>query len=134
MVRIGYLTIGAKDHAQGVAFYDALLTPIGWRRFNNHDGFAGYGPDGESAGQTLWVCTPFDGEAAKAGNGVMLAFEAEDRAEVRAFHAAALTHGGSDEGPPGLRPQYTPTWYAAYVRDPTGNKLAIVCNRVEPAD
>jgi catechol 2,3-dioxygenase-like lactoylglutathione lyase family enzyme len=131
MAAISYLTIGAADHAQAVAFYDALLATIGWRRFSAHKGFAGYGPDGDDTGQTIWICEPFDGAPARPGNGVMLAFGADSRAQVRAFHAAALAGGGSEEGAPGLRPQYTPTWYAAYVRDPTGNKLAIVTHTPE---
>jgi predicted lactoylglutathione lyase len=59
----------------------------------------------------------------------MVSFLAESRAAVDAFHAAALAHGGTDEGAPGLRPQYGPTFYAAYIRDPDGNKLNAVCYR-----
>jgi catechol 2,3-dioxygenase-like lactoylglutathione lyase family enzyme len=54
----------------------------------------------------------------------MFAFRATDEAQVQAFHRAALKHGGSDEGAPGTRPHYDPTFYVAYVRDPDGNKLA----------
>jgi catechol 2,3-dioxygenase-like lactoylglutathione lyase family enzyme len=132
-VSIGYLTLGAADLQAAVAFYDAVLPTVGWSRFNRHPGFAGYGPGGRGEGQTLWLCEPFDGEAARPGNGVMLALSADSRAEVDAFHAAAVAAGAGDEGPPGLRPRYSPTWYAAYMRDPTGNKLAIVCTAKEPA-
>jgi hypothetical protein len=59
----------------------------------------------------------------------MVAFAAADRGQVNAFYDAAMKHGGSDEGPPGLRDSYGPNWYAAYLRDPTGNKLAIVHNK-----
>lgn len=58
----------------------------------------------------------------------MVGFMAKTYAEVDAFHAAAMAHGGSDEGGPGPRPHYRPKWYAAYMRDPAGNKIAIVCN------
>ena len=57
----------------------------------------------------------------------MVSFLAQSRAAVDAFHAAALAHGGTDEGAPGLRPQYGAQFYAAYVRDPDGNKLNAVC-------
>ncbi|MFN3970826.1 MAG: hypothetical protein ACK4L4_05550 [Gemmobacter sp.] len=77
----------------------------------------------------LWVTRPFDGGPARAGNGAMVAFAAPGRAAVEAFHAAALAQGGADEGAPGLRPQYGAGFYAAYVRDPDGNKVAAV--RVE---
>ena len=123
---ITYLTLGATDLEASVAFYDTVLASLGWSRFTSHPGFVGYGADGIETGQTLWLCEPFDGGLATAGNGVMLAFGAESRAQVEAFHAAALAAGATCEGPPGLRPNYTPTWYAAYVRDLTGNKLAVV--------
>jgi catechol 2,3-dioxygenase-like lactoylglutathione lyase family enzyme len=73
------------------------------------------------------VCKPFDGRPPHPGNGLMIALRANSWAQVRAFHAAALAHGGTSEGEPGLRPQYNPDFYAAYVRDPDGNKLAAVC-------
>ena len=91
--------------------------PGGWRA---------YSEGGGSAGFKFWVCPPFDGQAASAGNGQMLALPARSRAEVDAFYAAAMARGAVDEGAPGLRPIYSPTWYAAYLRDPTGNKLACV--------
>jgi catechol 2,3-dioxygenase-like lactoylglutathione lyase family enzyme len=75
----------------------------------------------------LWVCKPFDGKPAAAGNGTMVALRAQSWAAVRAFHAAALVGGGTSDGPPGLRLQYNPDFYAAYVRDPDGNKIAVVC-------
>lgn len=72
---------------------------------------------------------PFDGQPASVGNGTMVSFLAKSRAVVDAFHAAALAHGGTNEGLPGLRPQYGPQFYAGYVRDPDGNKLNAVCYR-----
>jgi catechol 2,3-dioxygenase-like lactoylglutathione lyase family enzyme len=126
-VKISYVTLGAKDFDAGVAFYDAALAAVGWSRFTQFPGFAGYGAGGVDTGETLWVCKPFNGGEAVGGNGVMLALGAETRAEVDAFHAAAMAAGATDEGAPGPRPDYTPDWYAAYLRDPTGNKLAIVC-------
>jgi len=69
------------------------------------------------------LATPANGEAACLGNGSMLAFKAPSRAAVEAFHAAALTAGGKDEGAPGVRGETTPPFYGAYVRDPEGNKF-----------
>lgn len=126
---IGYVTIGARDLAEGSAFYDDVLGTIGYKRFAEFGTFIGYSLDGTSNGQTIWVCKPFNGQDAKAGNGIMVAFNAAERAQVHAFHEAAMKRGGSDEGPPGPRPDYGPDWYAAYLRDPTGNKLAIVCHK-----
>jgi catechol 2,3-dioxygenase-like lactoylglutathione lyase family enzyme len=123
-----YVTLGANDAEVSNAFYDAVLATIGWKSHMGFPGWRAYSKDGAGAGLTVWVCKPFNGEPASAGNGSMLAFAAANHAEVDAFHAAAMAHGGSDEGPPGLRPDYGPTWYAAYLRDPTGNKLAVVFN------
>ena len=69
-------------------------------------------------------------DAATIGNGSMVALDAESRADVDAFYKAALAHGGTDEGAPGLRP-FHENFYAAYVRDPDGNKLSAVCERPE---
>ncbi|MHB1692088.1 MAG: VOC family protein, partial [Thiomonas sp.] len=81
----------------------------------------------------LWLCQPFNGQPASAGNGTMVALAARTRAQVDAFHAAALAQGGTNEGAPGLRPHYGPDFYAAYVRDPDGNKLAAVCRAAPSA-
>jgi predicted lactoylglutathione lyase len=72
------------------------------------------------------VTAPYDGRPAAVGNGVMVSFLARSPAAVDAFHAAGLAHGGSDEGAPGLRPEYGSGFYAAYLRDPDGNKLNAV--------
>ena len=120
---IGYVTIGALDVAAAVPFYDAVLGAIGYRRAFLDGGWAGYGPkDGEA---NTFICPPFDGEAARPGNGVMVAFLAPSEAAVAAAHAAALAHGGADEGAPGPRPADSTSFYGAYVRDLTGNKLCI---------
>lgn len=74
---------------------------------------------------------PIDREPATVGNGITIAFEAPDRATVDRFHAEALAAGGTDAGPPGLRPQYHPDYYGAYARDPDGNKLCCACHRPE---
>ena len=99
----------------------------------NWDNWYGWGTyaDGGARELALWVCEPFDGQPATAGNGTMIALQADSRKAVDAFHAAALANGGTSEGAPGLRPQYNANFYAAYVRDPDGNKLAVVCRRAE---
>jgi catechol 2,3-dioxygenase-like lactoylglutathione lyase family enzyme len=123
---IGYITIGALDTGRAKTFYDAVLATIGWKPFADYGGYIGYGLDGADDGQTIWICKPYDAEPARAGNGIMIGFHANTQQQVHAFHAAAMAADGSDEGGPGPRPDYGPNWYAAYVRDPTGNKLSIV--------
>jgi catechol 2,3-dioxygenase-like lactoylglutathione lyase family enzyme len=123
-----YITVGASDPAKSNIFYDAVLTTIGWSKYTEFPGWRAYSEDGTGNGFTLWVCTPYNGEQASAGNGSMVGFMVKSRAEVDAFYEAAMTHGGSDEGAPGPRPNYGPHWYAAYLRDPSGNKIGVVCN------
>ncbi len=121
-----YMTVGAIDSAKSNAFYDAVLATIGWSKQTEFPGWRAYSKDGQ--GPVLWVCKPFNGEAASAGNGSMIGFMASSPAEVDAFYEAAMTHGGTDEGAPNPRPHYGPNWYSAYVRDPAGNKMSIVYN------
>lgn len=129
-----YVCLGTNDPARAARFYDALLGALGQQRCQvsaewESAGWRGWGTyerDGVRE-LALWLCPPFDGRPASAGNGTMVAFSARSWSEVDRFHAAALAHGGSSEGAPGLRLQYDPDFYAAYVRDPDGNKLAAVC-------
>ncbi|KQT91900.1 VOC family protein [Rhizobium sp. Leaf453] len=123
-----YATVGALDHDKSVRFYDAALTTIGWDAHATYPGWRGYSLGGSGQGFVLWVCEPFNSEPAVPGNGTMIGFMAKSHAEVDAFYDAALKNGGSDEAAPGPRPQYGPDWYSAYLRDPAGNKLAIVFN------
>ena len=118
-----HVCLGAADLAASRKFYDAALAPLG---VNN------LGPMGEGAflygaqGPELLVCKPANGLPATWGNGGTLGFHASTRAAVRAFHEAGLAAGGKDEGAPGPR-AFTPTAYAAYLRDPTGNKICAYC-------
>ncbi len=82
---------------------------------------------GTATGPKTFVGSLFDGEVAQPGNGVHVANLANTRAAVDAFYAAALANGASAKGKPGLRPQYHPNYYGAYVRDPDGNRLHAVC-------
>jgi catechol 2,3-dioxygenase-like lactoylglutathione lyase family enzyme len=119
-----YLTLGTNDLARAARFYDAALAPLGLIRRATEPTEVGYGL-AEDKRTRLWITLPFDGKPASVGNGSMPALVAPSQQAVRDFHAAALTHGGTDEGAPGLRP-YGPAFFAAYVRDPDGNKLSAV--------
>jgi catechol 2,3-dioxygenase-like lactoylglutathione lyase family enzyme len=118
---LSYSTLGTRDMQRSIRFYDPVFAALGGKRTTTRATWTGYGRSGD---RTLFFLTrPFDGEPATPGNGAMLAVLASDRAAVDAFHAAALANGGSCEGPPGVRPGMDPVFYAAYVRDPDGNKL-----------
>jgi catechol 2,3-dioxygenase-like lactoylglutathione lyase family enzyme len=119
-----YLTLGANDLTRAASFYDAALAPLGLIRRATEPTEVGYGLPGDLRTR-LWITLPFDERPATVGNGTMPALLAPSQDAVRAFHKAALAHGGTDEGAPGLR-AYGPAFFAAYVRDPDGNKLSAV--------
>jgi catechol 2,3-dioxygenase-like lactoylglutathione lyase family enzyme len=129
-----YVYFGTNDLERATRFYDATLARLGMQRCLTGDpawdrisaGWGTYEDDGARE-LAFWIGKPFDERPATTGNGSMIAFRARSRKEVDDFHAAALAHGGSSEGAPGLRPHYNPDFYAAYVRDPDGNKVAAVC-------
>ncbi len=123
-----HLSLGCVDIARSAAFYDALLAPLGivrvWSdlRPGETGQAVGYGLAGggdrlalKQVGQSL------------ASPGFHLALAAPSRAALRAGHAAALAAGGQDNGGPGLRPHYGPDYYAAFVIDPDGHHLELVC-------
>jgi catechol 2,3-dioxygenase-like lactoylglutathione lyase family enzyme len=126
-----HISVGARDLDEARAFYDAVLAPLGVSLFAD-DRDAGWLTYRKGRGRpSLEMCLPRDGNPATVGNGVNVGLLAQDRASVRAAHAAGLDNGGTDEGAPGLRAHYHPDWYGAYLRDPTGNKLCIVCHEPE---
>jgi catechol 2,3-dioxygenase-like lactoylglutathione lyase family enzyme len=131
---LSYVYLGTNDLDRATRFYDATLGSLGLSRCFTGDAdwdriAAGWGTyeDGGMRELALWLGKPLDTLPATAGNGTMVAFRARSWNEVDAFHDTALAHGGRSEGTPGLRAHYSPDFYAAYVRDPDGNKLAAVC-------
>jgi catechol 2,3-dioxygenase-like lactoylglutathione lyase family enzyme len=129
-----YLCLGTNDLERAARFYDATMATLGLARCDvsgepGWEGWLGWGIYRQHGAEelALWLCPPFDGATASAGNGTMVGLTAKSWEQVDAFHAAALAHGGSCEGAPGLRLHYQPDFYAAYVRDPDANKLCVVC-------
>jgi predicted lactoylglutathione lyase len=115
---IGYVTLGTNDLARAAKFYDAIAAELGVGRMMDFETFIAWGKPGGAPG--IGLTKPFDGNAATVGNGVMVALEATDKAQAHRLHEIALANGGSCEGAPGPRGD---TFYAAYFRDPDGNKL-----------
>ena len=122
---LGYVTIGALDSEASGRFYDAVLGAIGDERKFADGGWIGYGPKGGD--HNVYVCPPHDKQPARSGNGTMIAFKAHSTSEVKAAYEAGLSHGGRDEGAPGPRPADSKTFFGAYLRDPTGNKICVYC-------
>ena len=116
---IGYVTLGTNDLERAARFYDAIAAELETPRMFETPAAVAWGAPGGAPG--IGLTRPFDGQPASVGNGVMVALAARDRAQVDRLHAIALAHGGSDEGAPG--PRGEGEFYAAYFRDPDGNKL-----------
>ena len=116
---IGYVTLGSSDLDCAARFYDPLMAELGVGRWMAEAGrFVAWGAKDGATG--LGLTKPHDGKPPSVGNGVMVALEARDRAQVDRLYTIAMAHGGTDEGAPGER---HPGFYAAYFRDPDGNKL-----------
>jgi catechol 2,3-dioxygenase-like lactoylglutathione lyase family enzyme len=115
---IDHIGIAVSDLARSKAFYVAALAPIGYSVLMEFPDAVGLGTNGKP---DLWLA---HGGATKPP--IHLALVAERRAQIDAFHAAAVAAGGTDNGGPGLRPHYHPNYYAAFVLDPDGNNLEIV--------
>jgi predicted lactoylglutathione lyase len=115
---IGYVTLGTNDLQRAAKFYDAIGAELETPRMMEFDTFIAWGKPGGGAG--IGLTKPYDGNAASVGNGVMVALEAKDQAQVQRLYDIALANGGTCEGPPGPRGE---GFYAGYFRDPDGNKL-----------
>ena len=131
---ISHICVGISDFKRALDFYAPLMASLGHvLKFSDSEkSWAGRKP--KDAERPLFLIgAPYNGDAAAPGNGQMIALLAPDRKTVDACHAAAIAHGGTCEGAPGLRPQYHPSYYGAYFRDPDGNKLCVCCHQPEPA-
>ena len=123
---IDHVGFPVSDYARAKAFYEKALAPLGYTLImevqqNEHDArAAGFGANGKP---DFWI----GGEGGLQGI-LHIAIAADDRATVDAFHRAALAAGGNDNGKPGLRPQYHPNYYGAFVLDPDGHNVEAVCH------
>jgi len=115
-----HIGLRVKDLKAAARFYGTVLAPLGLVAGSSGDGYAGFGPKDAPA---LWL-VPREGAP---GPGVHVAFRARDRRAVDGFHHAGLEAGGRDNGKPGLRADYGPKYYAAFLVDPDGNNVEAVC-------
>ena len=123
---ISHITLGTNDKQRSAAFYDAVLGVLGFARLAKPpEKPLAYERNGQMP--TIYIYPPADGRPATWGNGTHVALVAQTQEQVRDFHREALANGGMCEGAPGPRAHYGPNYYAAYVRDPDGNKLQAVC-------
>jgi catechol 2,3-dioxygenase-like lactoylglutathione lyase family enzyme len=129
---LDHIGFSVRDYARSRAFYDAALAPLGISRqmevtkaeSGGYEG-AGYGAAGKPA---FWIGA---GGAAPLTGRLHVAFSAASRADVDAFYKAAMAAGATDNGPPGIRAHYHPTYYGAFVLDPDGHNIEAVCHKPE---
>jgi catechol 2,3-dioxygenase-like lactoylglutathione lyase family enzyme len=116
---IDHVSIGVRDIAKSKQFYGAALKPLGYQCLSKGEGSLGYGAEAV----TLWISAVDRPVPPDMKSGLHFCFTAPDRRSVDAFHAAALKTGGRDNGEPGLRDDYGPGYYAAFVVDPDGYRI-----------
>ena len=126
---IDHVSVGVTNIKRSKAFYDAALAPLGMTpifpvEFSGQLVGVGYGANNKPS---FWIQLPINGQPATMGNGVHIAFHANSREAVDAFYLASMAQGGVEDGAPGLRSEYHPNYYGAFVRDPDGNKIE-ACN------
>jgi catechol 2,3-dioxygenase-like lactoylglutathione lyase family enzyme len=123
-----HVSVGVRDMPKARGFYETTMAAIGCRLLHQVKDEEGK-PTALGWGRLfpeLWINVPLDGREEMPSNGAHVALFAADKAAVDLFHSVALSVGGSDDGAPGYRREYQPGYYAAFVRDPDGNKLEVV--------
>jgi catechol 2,3-dioxygenase-like lactoylglutathione lyase family enzyme len=116
---LSHVSIGVKDLAKSRGFYDAALKPLGYKCLVEGGEYAGYG----AKEPELWLLAAKHPVPPNEGSGLHFCLDANTRADVDAFHAAAVKGGGKDNGKPGVRKDYGENYYAAFVIDPDGYRL-----------
>lgn len=116
---IDHVSIGVRNVAASKRFYDAALQPLGYQCLSDSPRSLGYG----AKAPALWITATDRPLAPDSGSGLHFCFSAPSRKSVDAFHGAGLASGGRDNGPPGLRADYGPGYYAAFLVDPDGYRI-----------
>ncbi len=120
---LNHISVGTADYAKAKAFYTAVFETLGYVMVEDFGDACGFGK--KDALASFWLTDT----STQTMPGFHVAFTASSRAEVDAFYKAGLAHGGRDNGAPGLRPEYSPTYYAAFVISPDGHHLEAVHGR-----
>jgi len=119
---IDHVSVAVADLARGAAFYDSVLAPLGLKRLVTREATVGFG----KTYPEFWINLRPEIAPVPQSTGIHICLRARDEDSVRAFHAAALAHGGADAGAPGPRQAAMTTYYGAFVFDPDGNKIEAV--------
>jgi len=119
---IDHVSVGVRDLAAATRFYEAVLATLGFRKLEERPATVAFG----KSYSEFWINHRPGMVPLPQAHGMHIALRARDRARVEAFHAAALAHGGTSDGAPALRPQHGEGYYAAFIRDPDGNRIEAV--------
>ena len=119
---IDHVSVGVRDLAASSRFYTPVLAAIGFAKLVEREGTIGFG----KSYPEFWLNARPNLDPTSQDTGVHVCLRTRQREAVDAFHAAALAAGGADSGSPGLRPEYSDQYYAAFVRDPDGNRIEVV--------
>jgi len=122
---IDHVSIGVRHLTKAKSFYDTVLKPLGYKCLSEGDGFLGYGRKAVA----LWIYAAERPLPPDEKSGLHLCFAAPTRKSVEAFHGAALGAGARNNGKPGVRAEYDPNYYAAFVVDPDGYRIEAHCGR-----
>jgi catechol 2,3-dioxygenase-like lactoylglutathione lyase family enzyme len=124
---LDHVSITVSDILAAERFYDAIMKALGVIKVGSRENWLGYGERAEAAHPERVFMAIYKGPKPEEGSRRHWCFKAKSRTEVDAFWKAGIAAGGSDDGPPGLR-DYHASYYAAFLRDPDGNRVEAVCN------
>ena len=116
---LDHVSIGVKDITRTKKFYDAVMKPLGYSCLSAGENSLGYGREGV----VFWISASEAPVPADMRSGLHFCFTGPDRKAVDAFHAAGLKNGVKENGKPGVRADYSPTYYASFVIDPDGYRV-----------
>lgn len=132
MLLLDHVSISVPNLAVARPFYDAVMAALGAAKVYDRPGALGYGVRCNATEDFHSCLAVYESAAANFDARRHWCFKAATRAQVEAFHAAGLAHGGKDDGAPGLRPHYHASYFAAFLLDPFGNRVEAVCHREAP--
>ena len=119
---IDHVSVAVSDLAAAARFYETILAPLGYSKLEDRPATVGFG----KRYAEFWINLRSSALPPAPSSGAHVALRAVSTAAVDGFHAAALAAGGTCDGPPGLRPQHGDSYYAAFIRDPDGNRIEAV--------
>lgn len=122
---IDHISIAVRDLEASTRFYDIVLAPLGYVKMYDREKTVGWGRPGKSHAE-FWINARPKMKPVSADSGFHICLRSKNKDAIEAFHAAAIKAGATSDGPPGPRPEYAKSYYAAFICDPDGNKIEAV--------